>query len=351
MVLKPTMTKPQVLLIESSVQEIDEDLRARLGEKFEWIKYDCPTISAFTERLQPGGPYSNIAAIVRTGWHKIGPYGTHRPFSSEIVPHFPPSLKIICCSGHGYDAADIKLLTERGIVYANTPDTCTEAVANTALSLVLETFRYFTFAQWCARNDWLRCREIGTKAVDPQGCALGIVGLGDIGLAIAQKCESGLGMNIHYHGPRRKSDSEKQLCHGAKYHETLDAMIRVVHCIVIAAPYTAQTHHLFSTPQFNLAKPGGMRIVNIARGKMIDEVALLEAIEEGKVVGVGLDVHYNEPEVNAKLRENWMVTVLPHIGVVSRTSWKNFERACFENLEAFFITGRPKTPVNEMKMA
>jgi lactate dehydrogenase-like 2-hydroxyacid dehydrogenase len=90
-------------------------------------------------------------------------------------------------------------------------------------------------------------------------------------------------------------------------------------------------------------------VVNIARGKMIDEDALVWALEAGKVVGVGLDVHENEPVVHEKLRENWMVTLLPHIGVCSRTSWANIERQNWDNLESFLRTGKPACPVNMIK--
>ena len=194
----------------------------------------------------------------------------------------------------------------------------------------------------------MKSRELGLKAVDPCGHDLGIVGLGDIGLAIARKCEAALDMKIHYQGPRRKPEAEKTFAKGAIYHEDLDDMLKVVDCVVIAAPYTRETHHLLSTKEFALAKPSGLRVVNIARGKMIDEKALLEALDQGKVVGVGLDVHDNEPSVNEELRENWKVTLLPHIGVCSRTSWANFERQCWDNLDAFFETGKPITPVNRV---
>ncbi|RVX72340.1 hypothetical protein B0A52_04545 [Exophiala mesophila] len=339
------VSKTDILMIDSTVQVIDVERRAALAEKFNLIYYDCENTTEFIQRLQPGGPYSKIVAILRNGWLKAGPLAQQTPFASEIVPHYPPSLKLICCSGHGHDAADVEAIKARGIWYCNTPDTCTEAVANTTLSLVLECFRFFTYAQWCARNDWLSSRDLGLKAVDPCGKALGIVGMGDIGLAIAEKCESALGMKIHYHGRRRKLDAEHLLKYGASYHDNLDEMISVVDCVVIAAPYSKDTHHLLSRERLSLAKKDGLRVVNIARGKMIDEDALIEALEDGRVVGAGLDVHANEPGINPKLRDNWRVTLLPHIGVCSRTSWENFERVNLDNVEAFFTTGKPLTPV------
>jgi hypothetical protein len=147
-------SKPTILLIDSPVQAIDQTRREALAKRFNFLYYDCDSIAHSIAAMKPGGRYATITAILRNGWHKAGPYANLRPFASEIVPHFPPSLKIICSSGHGYDAVDVPALTARGIWFCNTPDACTEAVANAALSLVLDSFRYFSHAQRCARNDW-----------------------------------------------------------------------------------------------------------------------------------------------------------------------------------------------------
>lgn len=333
--------KPDILFIDSSVQAVDSERRQSLASKFNIIQYDCNSVADFIERLKPGGPFSKVVAISRNGWLKAGKFAEQRLFASDVVPNFPSTLKIICCSGHGHDASDVVALKARDIWYCNTPNSCTEAVANTAMSLILDSFRFLTYAQWCARYDWMASREIGLVAKDPVGQSLGIVGLGDIGLAIARKCEVALGMKIHYQGPRRKREAEGIWT----YHTTVDKMIPVVDCIVLAAPYTKETHHLLSRKQFSLAKKSGLRVVNIARGQMIDENALLEALDNGSVVGAGLDVHVGEPGVNPRLKENWKVALLPHIGVCSNTSWENFEKMNLDNLEAFFETGRPLTPV------
>jgi glyoxylate reductase len=344
-------TKPVLLLITSEVREVDPEQWARMCERFEILTYDCASTEEFRTRLAPGGAYSQIQAIVRTGWLKAGRFASHVLFRGEILKHYPPTLKIIACSGHGYDAADVDTLTEMGIWYCNSPDTCTEAVANTALYLILGTFRYFTFAEHCARNDqWVRSRELGTVAIDPSGQILGIIGLGDIGVAIAVRA-SVLGMKIHYHNRTRNEVAERSLPQGATYHNSLSSLLGIADCIVLACPYTAKTHHMLSSAQFALAKDSGLRVVNIARGGLIDEEALLEAMAARKVVGVGLDVHEAEPMVNPALKDNYMVTLLPHIGVCSRTSWLNFDKCCLENVEKFFYGGesRPTSSVNFIK--
>lgn len=343
------LRKADILMIDSTVQAVDHERRKALSERFNLIYYDCEDTDEFIRRLQPGGAYSSVVAIVRNGWHKVGPLAQQRPFATEVVRNFPETLELICCSGHGYDAADVPAMTARGILYCNTPDTCTEAVANTTLSLVLDTFRYLTYAQWCARNDWLASRNLGLKAIDPCGKVLGVVGLGDIGLSVAQKCESALGMKVHYQGRNPKPEAEKSLKGGATYHERLDSLLSVSDCVVLACPYSEETHHLLSYEQFALAKEGGLRVVNIARGQMINEDALIDGLEKGSVVGVGLDVHANEPGINPKFKDDWRVTVLPHIGVCSQTSWENFERVNLDNVEAYFTTGKPLTPVNDIR--
>lgn len=172
--------------------------------------------------------------------------------------------------------------------------------------------------------------------------------MGSIGLAIAKKVSAGLGMKIHYHNRSRFVTAETIITGGATYHATLESLLEVADCICLACPLTPETRHMLSTEQFDKTKAGGVRIVNVGRGGLVDEAALLMALKTGRVVGVGLDVHENEPGVNPELIKNYMCTVLPHIGVCSRTSWINYEKSCLDNLEEYFFkgTGRPLTPVN-----
>lgn len=340
--------KPNILLVTSDTRAIHAEQWSRVQQKFNILVYNCKTVSEFCKDLSPGGRYSNVDAIVRTGWLKAEPYSAHRLFTTAVAEFYPPSLRLIVCSGHGYDAADIETLTKMGIWYCNTPDTCTEAVANTALYLILSAYRHFTFAEHCARNEWTKSRELGMKAVEPLGTMLGIVGMGDIGVSIARKAAVGLGMKICYFNRKRDMRREEQVGSEVRYCSSLEGLLKISDCVVLACPYTPATYHMLSTKEFGLAKEGGMRIVNIARGQLIDEAALLEALKNGNVVGVGLDVHENEPGINDGWKDNYRATVLPHIGVCSRTSWEAFEKSCWDNAEAFFETGKPLTPVNSI---
>ncbi|KAI8287208.1 hypothetical protein K4K56_008437 [Colletotrichum sp. SAR 10_98] len=326
-------SKPTVLLVESSVRGAETEQWDRIRSSFNIIKYDCQDEEEFCSRIAPGGPYSAIDAIVRVGWLKAGQFATHQLFRGPAVAKYPPSLRLICCSGHGYDAADIPALTAKGITYANCPDTCTEAVANTALHLILNSFRYFTLAEHLARNDrWIESRRIGTMAVDPTGKTLGIVGMGDIGIAIARKAALALDMKVHYHNRKPREDLQR-IGVEAVYHESLESLLR----------------HMLSASRFNIMKSEGVRIVNIARGGLIDEDALLDAMKSGRVVGLGLDVHAAEPTLNPRLKENYDTTLLPHIGVCSGTSWNNFDKITLTNLEEWFFGDKSKvTAVNKV---
>ncbi|KIY00160.1 uncharacterized protein Z520_03845 [Fonsecaea multimorphosa CBS 102226] len=349
--------KPIVLFVNSSVREIDAERWKDIQSRFDILDYDCSTVDEFIACLKtPGHPYTRIDALVWTGWFKAGPFApqTELLLRGEPLELMPPSLKLVCCSGHGYDHADVARMTERGILYCNTPEACTEATANVALMLILNTFRYLSFAERCARTledgGWNKSRTLGSLAIDPEGQVLGIVGMGSIGRATARKAATALGMEIHYYNRRQLSERDETLAPGcrATYHASLDSLVSAADCLCLACGCTPDMVHMLSTPQFNLAKPTGLRIVNVGRGALIDETALLSAIEAGKVIGVGLDVHADEPNINPALRENYMVTVLPHIGTCSRTSWTNIEKRQLDDLDEFFFgSGKPRNAVNK----
>lgn len=336
--------KPTLLLVLSTVRADDNtpEWRAVLS-RFNVLHYDCASVEEFCARLQPGGAYSHIDAILRTGWLKAGPFAQHVLFRGPPVALFPPSLRFIACTGHGYDAADIDALSARGIGYSNTPDTCTEAVANTGLALILNVYRHFTLAEHLTRQGrWDDSRRVGEIAVDPCGQVLGVVGLGDIGLAVARKAALALDMKIHYHNRRRRPELEARLPDGATFHAGVESLLEAADCVFLACPLTPETKHLISAERLAKLAHKKIRIVNIARGGLVDEDALLDAMDRGQVVGVGLDVHANEPGINPRLIDNYNVTVLPHIGVASHTSWKRFDEVNLRNLLEFFFGDKNK---------
>jgi len=176
---------------------------------------------------------------------------------------------------------------------------------------------------------------------------LGVIGMGQVGLAAGKRAVA-LGMRIHYHGRSRKAAAIEDLLGGATFHTELKTMLEIADCVLLACPYNTTTHHILDKDAFAVMKRG-VRIVNVGRGKCMDEGALAEAIDLGIVAGAGLDVFYDEPVIHPKLLESWRVTILPHIGGDSSDSNKNFERIALRNIEDYFLgSGVPLTAVNHI---
>jgi lactate dehydrogenase-like 2-hydroxyacid dehydrogenase len=176
---------------------------------------------------------------------------------------------------------------------------------------------------------------------NPNNSILGIVGLGKIGYRLAQKASTAFEMKIWYHDVVRFEDREKAV--GAKWCETLEELLQHADCVVLATPFSGNV--LLSHEQFSHFKKGA-RLVNIARGKLIDEEALVKALDDGVISAAGLDVHADEPRVNKKLAERQNVMVLSHTAGASVESHVGFERLGIENLLGFFERGEAVTPVN-----
>jgi lactate dehydrogenase-like 2-hydroxyacid dehydrogenase len=171
---------------------------------------------------------------------------------------------------------------------------------------------------------------------------LGIIGLGKIGYRIAQKAQTAFGMKILYNDIARMSP-EMERSVDAQFFDQLDDMLATADCIVLATPFAGEK--VLNRDKIAKMKPGS-RLVNIARGKLVDEEALVSALESGTIVAAGLDVHYDEPHVNPKLARMTNVELLTHIAGSSVESHVGFERIGMENIQSFFDTGKAISPVN-----
>lgn len=178
-------------------------------------------------------------------------------------------------------------------------------------------------------------------AENPNGKTLGIIGLGKIGYRIAEKAYRACEMRVVYNDVVRMEDREKDV--EAKYYEKLEDMLAVSDCVVLATPFAGEK--VLHSGNFGNFKKGG-RLVNIARGKLIEEPALVEALENGHLSAAALDVHYDEPNVNPKLAGMWNVEVMSHTAGGTVDSHIGFERLGIENILQFLKTGEAITPVN-----
>jgi len=247
-----------------------------------------------------------------------------------------PRLEIIACMGVGVDAIDVACARSRGIAVTNTPDVVTEDTADLALALLLAVERRLAEGdRFVRRGDWPKGDlRLGRKAT---GRKLGILGLGRIGRAVARRAE-GFAMEIAYSGPRPKPD--------APYRYLADPVELASWCdiLIVACPGGAATRHLVNRAVLEALGERGT-IVNIARGSVVDEAALVAALQSGTIGAAGLDVFAHEPRVPPELMEMDNVVLTPHIGSATRETRQAMGDLMVENLLAHFA-GRPlPTPV------
>ena len=238
-------------------------------------------------------------------------------------------------------------MAERGIIYCNSAPACTESVADTAIWLILSAYRRFTRSAIAARSkDPQRFQDahqnIAAATSNLNGSNLGFIGLGRIGYRMAQKAKAALEMNIQYHDIRRMStDIEESIC--AQYFEDLDEILANADCVVLATSFVG--NYLMNVQRFGQMEHGS-RFINIARGKLVDEDALVRALESGQISCAGLDVHFDERNVNPALAATDNVEMLCHTAGASIDSHVGFERLGIENILSFFEKGEAITPVN-----
>lgn len=345
------LKKPRILYIPWDKPIHHKESWELVNEKFEIVTYDFDTVHEYIEELKKPnhGKIGNIEAVLRSTWLKSSPYVHHYILRDEAVRLLPQSVKIVVQSGHGYDIVDVEYLSSRGIIFCNSPDSCSRATADIATYLILASFRYTSYAEHCVRSGhYYDSQELAQIADDPSGNTLGIIGLGDIGKLVTQACQA-IGMKVIYHNRSRKAEIENDFQEGSlTYYKDFDDFLAQSDCILVLCPYTKETRHLISFEAFKKMKPK-VRLVNIARGPIVHEAAVIDALERGQLVGAGFDVHEFEPKIHERLLNNWKITLLPHLGAVSRASWRKFEKKCVDNLiEYFYGAGKPNAVNKEI---
>ena len=247
-----------------------------------------------------------------------------------------PNLKAICSFGVGYDSIAVEAAKARGIVISTTPDVLNECVADTAIGLLIDTARQFTASdQHVRQGKWLKGQFPLTRKVS--GKKLGIVGFGRIGKDIAKRA-AGFDMDIRYHNRRQ----DPSTAYG--YEADLKALASWADFLVLACPGGASTYHLIDAAVLEALGPQGI-VVNIARGSVIDEQALVAALQAGTLGGAGLDVFEDEPRVPEALFGMPNVVLLPHVGSATEETRLAMENLVFDNLDAFIARGELITPL------
>ena len=279
------------------------------------------------------------AFIIRMG---TPPY---EPFDENLLHALIPGCKIITSASAGYNEFDVDWMTKEGIWFCNTIDAVAEATADLALFLTLAVLRNTTQAEKAAREGTWRASIKSLPCRDPSGLTLGIVGCGAIGKYLARKAAA-FNMRVIYHNRRQLPDSEEKALN-LTYHSSLHDMLAIADVISISCPLNADTTNLISYTEFAAMKDG-VFLINTARGPIVDEHALVEALESGKVCRAGLDVFFGEPNINPYFQTSEKVVIQPHMGGLTDVAYHKSERECFENIKRLFETGRPVAPVNEI---
>ncbi|KAK7749308.1 hypothetical protein SLS62_008277 [Diatrype stigma] len=337
--------KPVVLHIGDAVKH-NPEIYERFASEFTVIRPSAeerqrePFLQALRDRK-----WGDFDAVFRPFWNTGGEMGR---WDKELIPLLPKSMKIYASAGAGYDWADVDIMAEHGILYCNGAQASSEAVADMAIFHILSVFRNLTWSHLAARSgdpaQWTEAHKYATMTShNPRGQTLGIVGLGNIGLTIARKAHAGFGMRIAYHDLVRKPDAAVADLQPAFY-ERLADLLAAADCVVLATPY-AGGRALIDRERLARFKPGA-RFVNIARGALVDEDALVESLQSGHLFAAGLDVFQNEPHVHPALRAMRNVTLTCHnAGGAIETNY-GFERLAMENIEALLLRGKALTPVN-----
>ncbi|KAF1687674.1 D-glycerate dehydrogenase [Pseudoxanthomonas broegbernensis] len=262
-----------------------------------------------------------------------------------------PRLRVIANVGVGYDNLDVAALDAAGIVATNTPDVLTETTADLGFALLMAAARRIVESErWLREGQWKQWSFSSMLGADVHGSTLGILGMGRIGRAIARRGHHGFGMKVLYHNRSRlPAGVERET--GAQYVD-FDALLAQADHLVLVLPYSPASHHLIGAAALARMKPTAT-VVNIARGGLVDEIALADALAQGRLGAAGLDVYEGEPAVRPELLALRNVVLTPHIGSASRHTRRAMVQLAVDNLLAALgigpRAGHPPTPVTAKK--
>ena len=246
-----------------------------------------------------------------------------------------PKLEIIATNGVGYDLIPLALAARRGIVVTNTPDVLNAAVAELCIGSLLALLRQLPQADRYVREGRWRNANF-PLATSLAGKQVGIVGLGRIGKDIARRLEP-FGVTLAYHGR-----SDQQLAW--RFEPDLVVLARDAEILIVAAPGGRETARMISAPVLDALGPQGI-LVNVARGSLVDQEALLAALQDRRIAGAALDVFDNEPDIDARFFGLENVLLMPHIGSATQETRAAMAQLMLDNLRSWFASGRVLTPV------
>ncbi len=295
--------------------QIDQDVLARLQQSYQVVVLN-PKLGDINEQIRT--EVVDADAMIGAG---------RLLNESNLAP--AQKLKIISTVSVGYDNYDVEYLNQRKIWLANTPHVLTETTADLAFSLLLSAARKIPqLDAWTKQGQWKRTVPIDQFGVDVFGKTLGIIGLGHIGAAIARRGFYGFNMNVLYHNRREKIEVAQAV--NAQYRE-LDQLLQQSDFVVVAVDLNNESKALMGEAQFDLMQKHAV-FVNIARGSVVDEDALIQALQQNKIFAAGLDVYAKEPLQDSPLFELANVVTAPHIGSATLETRQKMVNLAYQNL-------------------
>ena len=259
----------------------------------------------------------------------------------ETINKLPESIKILSNFAVGFGNIDLVAAKKRNIVVTNTPDVLTDATAEIGILLILGACRRVSEGiQGAKASNWKWSADylIGKQLT---GTRLGILGKGRIGIKISKIAKS-LGMIIHYHNRSQLSPDQEE---GAKYHKDLKSLLSVSDVLSICCPASKETVNLINKDALEHL-PKGAIVTNVARGDIVDDEALIDALDRRKIYAVGLDVYKGEPNLNPGYLKHKSAFILPHLGSATKKTRIAMANLATDNLEEFFKTSKCKNKVN-----
>ncbi|WP_172731884.1 glyoxylate/hydroxypyruvate reductase GhrB [Pluralibacter gergoviae] len=304
--------KPSVILYK----KLPDDLEQRLDALFTVTR--VPNLSEETVQ-QHAAEFAQAAGLLGAGG-KV---------DAALLDKMP-ALRVASTVSVGYDNFDVDALTARKVVLMHTPTVLTETVADTLMALVLSTARRVVeVAERVKAGEWQKSIGPDWYGTDVHHKTIGIVGMGRIGMALAQRAHAGFGMPVLYNARRHHTEAEERF--GARYCE-LDALLEEADFVCLILPLTDETRHLFGAEQFKKMKSSAI-FINAGRGPVVDEEALIEALKSGEIHAAGLDVFEQEPLPRAsELLTLPNVVALPHIGSATHETRYNMAADAVNNL-------------------
>ena len=258
--------------------------------------------------------------------------------NAEVIARLPESIRAICSFSVGYDHIDLAAAKARGITVTNTPDVLSNATAEIAMLLMLGAARRAHEGARMLRTDtWADWSAIGQLGVEVTGKRLGIIGMGRVGQVMARRAR-GFDMEIHYYNRHRLSADIEA---GAVYHADLSDLLPHCQFLSVHCPATPDTRQLLNAERIALL-PDGAVVVNTARGAVVDDDALIMALQSGKLFAAGLDVFNGEPDIDPRYRDLDNTFLLPHIGSATQETRDAMGFRALDNLDAIIAGREPR---------